>query len=57
MRVKMNRFDKFNKKNTPSAFETLAVADVKKKNKKTNTTVPTEDNVIQAREWVNFNKK
>ncbi len=53
----MNRFEKSNKKNTPSAYETLAIADVKKKNKITNTTVPTEDNVIQAREWVNFNKK
>jgi len=53
----MNRFEKFNKKNTPSSYETLAIADVKKKNKKTNTTIPTEDNVIQAREFVNLNKK
>ncbi|MBE6904154.1 MAG: DUF3787 domain-containing protein [Ruminococcaceae bacterium] len=56
-REKMNRFEKFNKKNTPSSYETLAIADVKKKNKKTNTTIPTEDNVIQAREFVNLNKK
>lgn len=39
-----------------SVFETLAMADVEKKERKTNGTIPSLEAVEEAKDWVDFNK-
>lgn len=38
------------------AYKTLALAEEKTRNKKTGAAIPSVDNVIEAREWVNGHK-
>jgi len=50
------------KKKTPAkpshkGFATYALADCEKRDPLTNTAIPSEDGVEEARDWVNHNKK